>query len=180
MIAGLEELDDGDIVVGNREISRLSPRDRHIGMMFQGYALYPHLSVRENLAYPLRVRHAPRKEIGPRVAEAARLLGIEHLLERRIQQVSGGEQQQRVAIGRAIVQKPNLYLLDEPINNLSASLRAQSGTQAACSRATITAASAPPGRRRRFPPSPRPRASRNSANLDRTSPPIRASCRSHC
>ena len=122
MIAGLEELDDGDIFVGDREISRLSPRDRHIGMMFQGYALYPHLSVRENLAYPLRTRHAPRAEIGPRVAEAARLLGIEHLLDRRIQQVSGGEQQ-RVAIGRAIVQKPSLYLLDEPISNLDASLR---------------------------------------------------------
>ncbi len=122
MIAGLEELDDGDIFVGDREISRLSPRDRHIGMMFQGYALYPHLSVRENLAYPLRVRHAPREEIAPRVAETARLLGIEHLLDRRIQQVSGGEQQ-RVAIGRAIVQKPSLYLLDEPISNLDASLR---------------------------------------------------------
>jgi ABC-type sugar transport system ATPase subunit len=80
------------------------------------------LSVRENLAYPLRVRHAPREEIAPRVAETARLLGIEHLLDRRIQQVSGGEQQ-RVAIGRAIVQKPNLYLLDEPISNLDASLR---------------------------------------------------------
>ncbi len=122
MIAGLEELDDGDIFVGDREISRLSPRDRHIGMMFQGYALYPHLSVRENLAYPLRVRRASHEEIAPRVAETARLLGIEHLLDRRIQQVSGGEQQ-RVAIGRAIVQKPNLYLLDEPISNLDASLR---------------------------------------------------------
>jgi ABC-type sugar transport system ATPase subunit len=122
MIAGLEVVDDGDIFVGDREISRLPPRDRHIGMMFQGYALYPHLSVRENLAYPLRVRHAPREEIAPRVAETARLLGIEHLLDRRIQQVSGGEQQ-RVAIGRAIVQKPNLYLLDEPISNLDASLR---------------------------------------------------------
>ena len=105
MIAGLEELDDGDIFVGNREISRLSPRDRHIGMMFQGYALYPHLSVRENLAYPLRVRHVPRGDIAPRVEEVARLLGVEHLLDRRIQQISGGEQQ-RVAIGRAIVQKP--------------------------------------------------------------------------
>ena len=122
MIAGLEELDDGDIFVGNREISRLSPRDRHIGMMFQGYALYPHLSVRENLAYPLRVRHVPRGDIAPRVEEVARLLGVEHLLDRRIQQISGGEQQ-RVAIGRAIVQKPNLYLLDEPISNLDASLR---------------------------------------------------------
>ena len=122
MIAGLEELDDGDIFVGNREISRLSPRDRQIGMMFQGYALYPHLSVRENLAYPLRVRHVPQAEIAPRVEEVARLLGIERLLDRRIQQVSGGEQQ-RVAIGRAIIQKPSLYLLDEPISNLDASLR---------------------------------------------------------
>jgi multiple sugar transport system ATP-binding protein len=122
MIAGLEDLDGGDIFVGEREISRLSPRDRHIGMMFQGYALYPHLSIRENLAYPLRVRGAARREIGPRVEEAARLLGIGHLLDRRIQQVSGGEQQ-RVAIGRAIVQKPSLYLLDEPISNLDTSLR---------------------------------------------------------
>jgi multiple sugar transport system ATP-binding protein len=122
MIAGLEEMDDGEIHLGNREISRLSPRDRQIGMMFQGYALYPHLSVRENLAYPLRVRHVPRREITPRVEEVARLLDIERLLDRSIGQVSGGEQQ-RVAIGRAIVQKPDLYLLDEPISNLDASLR---------------------------------------------------------
>ncbi len=122
MIAGLEEMEGGEIHVGEREISRLPPRDRHIGMMFQGYALYPHLSVRENLGYPLRVRHVPRAEIAPRVDEVARLLGIGHLLDRRIQQVSGGEQQ-RVAIGRAIVQKPSLYLLDEPISNLDASLR---------------------------------------------------------
>ena len=116
-------MDDGDIFVGDREISYLPPRDRcHIGMMFQGYALYPHFIGKRDLAYPLRVRHAPREEIAPRVAETARLLGIEHLLDRRIQQVSGGEQQ-RVAIGRAIVQKPNLYLLDEPISNLDASLR---------------------------------------------------------
>lgn len=122
MIAGLEELDDGDIVVGNREISRLSPRERQIGMMFQGYALYPHLSVRENLAYPLRVRHVPRADTTARVKEVARLLDIERLLDRSVQQVSGGEQQ-RVAIGRAIIQKPDLYLLDEPISNLDASLR---------------------------------------------------------
>lgn len=122
MIAGLEELDDGDIFIGGREVSRLSPRDRHIGMMFQGYALYPHLSVRENLAYPLRVRHVGKSEIAARTGEVARLLRVEHLLDRRIQQVSGGEQQ-RVAIGRAIVQKPSLYLLDEPISNLDTSLR---------------------------------------------------------
>jgi len=122
IIAGLEVLDDGEIWVGEREISALSPRDRQIGMMFQGYALYPHLTVRDNLAYPLSVRHVPGEEAGRRVAEVARLLGIEKLLDRNIQQISGGEQQ-RVAIGRAIVQKPNLYLLDEPISNLDASLR---------------------------------------------------------
>jgi len=122
MIAGLEELDDGEIRIGEHDVTRLSPRHRQIGMMFQGYALYPHLSVRENLAYPLRVRHAPSREIALRVVEVAGLLGIEHLLDRRIQQISGGEQQ-RVAIGRAIVQKPQVYLLDEPISNLDASLR---------------------------------------------------------
>jgi multiple sugar transport system ATP-binding protein len=122
IIGGLEDIDGGEIFVGEREIARLAPRDRHIGMMFQGYALYPHLSVRENLAYPLRVRGAARSEIVSRVEEVARLLSIEHLIERRIQQISGGEQQ-RVAIGRAIVQKPDLYLLDEPISNLDASLR---------------------------------------------------------
>ena len=118
----MEVLDDGEIWVGEREISALSPRDRQIGMMFQGYALYPHLTVRNNLAYPLRVRHVPGEEANGRVVEVARLLGIEKLLDRNIQQISGGEQQ-RVAIGRAIVQKPNLYLLDEPISNLDASLR---------------------------------------------------------
>ena len=122
IIAGLEVLDDGEIWVGEREISALSPRDRQIGMMFQGYALYPHLTVRNNLAYPLRVRHVPGGEANRRVVEVAGLLGIEKLLDRSIQQISGGEQQ-RVAIGRAIVQKPNLYLLDEPISNLDASLR---------------------------------------------------------
>jgi multiple sugar transport system ATP-binding protein len=122
MIAGLETLDAGQIWIGDREVSGLEPRDRHIGMMFQGYALYPHLSVRDNLAYPLRVRGVPREEVARRVADVARMLGIEDLLGRRIHQISGG-QQQRVAIGRAIVQKPNVYLLDEPISNLDASLR---------------------------------------------------------
>jgi multiple sugar transport system ATP-binding protein len=122
IVAGLEKLDSGEIWVGDREISTLPPRRRHLGMMFQGYALYPHLSVRENLAYPLRVRHVRRSECAQRITEVARLLGIERLLDRRIQQISGSEQQ-RVAIGRAIVQKPNAYLLDEPISNLDASLR---------------------------------------------------------
>ena len=112
IIAGLEGLDDGEIWVGEKEISALSPRDRHIGMMFQGYALYPHLTVRHNLAYPLSVRRVSREEADRRVVEVARLLGVDKLLDRSVQQISGGEQQ-RVAIGRAIVQKPNLYLLDE-------------------------------------------------------------------
>jgi ABC-type sugar transport system ATPase subunit len=122
MIAGLETLDAGEIWIGDREVSALEPRDRHIGMMFQGYALYPHLSVRQNLAYPLRVRGTPRDEVARRVAEVARMLGIGELLDRRVHQISGG-QQQRVAIGRAIVQQPSVYLLDEPISNLDASLR---------------------------------------------------------
>jgi multiple sugar transport system ATP-binding protein len=121
-IAGLETLQDGQIFIGEREVSGLQPRDRNVGMTFQGYALYPHMSVRRNLAYPLSVRHVGRAEIDRRVAETARLLGIAHLLGRRVQQISGGEQQ-RVAIGRAIIQKPQLYLLDEPISNLDASLR---------------------------------------------------------
>ena len=122
LIAGLETLDEGEVWIGGKEVSGLEPRDRHIGMMFQGYALYPHMTVRQNLGYPLKVRHTDRAEIASQVETAAKLLGISHLLDRRIQQISGGEQQ-RVAIGRAIVQKPQLYLLDEPISNLDASLR---------------------------------------------------------
>lgn len=124
LIAGLEPLSHGHIVIGGRDVTALEPRARRIGMTFQGYALYPHLSVRRNLRYPLEVRHVVRAEADRRVADTARLLGIGHLLERRIRQISGGEQQ-RVAIGRAIVQHPDLYLLDEPISNLDASLREQ-------------------------------------------------------
>ncbi len=122
LIAGLEALEAGSIFIGPREVTALEPRHRHIGMTFQGYALYPHLSVRRNLSYPLEVRKVPGAEIARRVTSAASLLGISHLLDRRIHQISGGEQQ-RVAIGRAIVQEPELYLLDEPISNLDASLR---------------------------------------------------------
>ncbi len=122
LIAGLERLEGGEIRIGGKDVSFAEPRERHVGMTFQGYALYPHLSVRQNLLYPLKVRGVPKAEADRRVTEAARLLGIAQLLERRVQQISGGEQQ-RVAIGRAIVQKPQLYLLDEPISNLDASLR---------------------------------------------------------
>jgi len=122
LIAGLEPLQGGEIRIGDTDVSALEPRDRHIGMTFQGYALYPHMSVRRNLLYPLDVRGVGRIEAGRRVDTTARMLGIHHLLDRRVQQISGGEQQ-RVAIGRAIVQQPQLYLLDEPISNLDASLR---------------------------------------------------------
>ena len=122
LMAGLEQLHDGQIWIGEREVSGLAPRDRHIGMTFQGYALYPHMSVRQNLRYPLEVRGVKRTETEPRVAEVARMLEIGPLLDRRVGQISGGEQQ-RVAIGRAVVQQPDLYLLDEPISNLDASLR---------------------------------------------------------
>jgi ABC-type sugar transport system ATPase subunit len=122
LIAGLEVLQGGEIWIGDAEVSAWQPRDRHIGMTFQGYALYPHMSVRQNLRYPLDVRRVPRQQADRRVTDAAQMLNIAHLLDRRVQQISGGEQQ-RVAIGRAIVQQPQLYLLDEPISNLDASLR---------------------------------------------------------
>ncbi|TAN33875.1 ABC transporter ATP-binding protein [bacterium] len=122
MIAGLETPDRGEIRLGDRNITRLEPRDRRIGMMFQGYALYPHMSVRDNIAYPLRVRGTGRDERNRRVQEVAAMLGIEHLLDRAVAQTSGG-QQQRAALARAIVQRPELYLLDEPISALDAVLR---------------------------------------------------------
>jgi len=122
MIAGLEIPDGGEVLLGSRNITRLEPRDRQIGMMFQGYALYPHMSVGENIAYPLRVRRMSRGERDKRASEVAALLGIEELLDRSVQQISGG-QQQRVALARAIVQRPQLFLLDEPISNLDAVLR---------------------------------------------------------
>jgi len=122
MIAGLEMPDQGEIHLGDSDITRLQPRDRRIGMMFQGYALYPHMTVRENIAYPLKVRGTNAQERQRRVVEVAAMLNIEHLLDRAISQISGG-QQQRAALARAIVQRPELYLLDEPISALDAVLR---------------------------------------------------------
>src|ERR687886_2961462 len=122
MIAGLEMPDTGDILFDGRDVTMLEPRDRHVGMMFQGYALYPHMSVADNIAYPLKVRKVPKAERDRRVQQAAAMLGIGDLLARAITQLSGG-QQQRVALGRAIVQQPSVYLLDEPISNLDAKLR---------------------------------------------------------
>ena len=122
MIAGLEEVTDGTIMIGDRDVTELAPRARDIAMVFQNYALYPHMSVRKNLGYGLKVRKTPAAEVDRRVAEAARLLGLEDLLDRRPAALSGG-QRQRVAMGRAIVREPAAFLMDEPLSNLDAKLR---------------------------------------------------------
>jgi multiple sugar transport system ATP-binding protein len=122
MIAGLEEVTEGEIWIGDREVARLAPRERDIAMVFQNYALYPHMSVAKNLGYGLKVRKTPKDEIDRRVAEVARLLGLQDLLQRRPGALSGG-QRQRVAMGRAIVREPAAFLMDEPLSNLDAKLR---------------------------------------------------------
>jgi multiple sugar transport system ATP-binding protein len=122
MIAGLEEVTDGVIRIGDRDVTNLAPRDRDIAMVFQNYALYPHLSVEKNLGYGLKVRHTSKDEIARRVADVARMLGLEELLHRRPAALSGG-QRQRVAMGRAIVREPAAFLMDEPLSNLDAKLR---------------------------------------------------------
>jgi multiple sugar transport system ATP-binding protein len=122
MIAGLEEVTDGAIFIGERDVTDLAPRQRDIAMVFQNYALYPHMSVRKNLGYGLKVRKTPSVEIERRVNDVARLLGLEDFLDRRPAALSGG-QRQRVAMGRAIVREPAAYLMDEPLSNLDAKLR---------------------------------------------------------
>jgi multiple sugar transport system ATP-binding protein len=122
MIAGLEEVTEGAILIGERDVTDLAPRQRDIAMVFQNYALYPHMTVRKNLGYGLKVRKTPGDEIDRRVNKVARLLGLEEFLERRPAALSGG-QRQRVAMGRAIVREPAAYLMDEPLSNLDAKLR---------------------------------------------------------
>ncbi|WP_025658652.1 sn-glycerol-3-phosphate import ATP-binding protein UgpC [Rhizobium sp. IBUN] len=122
MVAGLEEISKGDVKIGNRVVNKIDPAERDIAMVFQNYALYPHMSVYENLAYGLRNRKTPKAEIDARVAEAARMLQLEAYLERKPRALSGG-QRQRVAMGRAIVRKPAAFLFDEPLSNLDAKLR---------------------------------------------------------
>jgi multiple sugar transport system ATP-binding protein len=124
MIAGLEEITSGKILIGNRLVNDLPPRDRDIAMVFQNYALYPHMTVFENMAFGLKMRKFPRAEIEKRVREAADILGIQDLLQRKPRQLSGG-QRQRVALGRAIVRHPQVFLFDEPLSNLDAQLRVQ-------------------------------------------------------
>src|SRR5207253_3229985 len=122
MLAGLETATDGRIAIGDRDVTKLAPRERDVAMVFQNYALYPHMSVRDNLAYGLKMRHTPRAEIRRRVQHVAGLLGLEEMLDRRPRALSGG-QRQRVAMGRAIVREPTAYLMDEPLSNLDAKLR---------------------------------------------------------
>jgi multiple sugar transport system ATP-binding protein len=124
MVAGLEEATEGTIRIGDRVVNDVAPRDRDIAMVFQNYALYPHMSVRGNLGFPLRLHRVRRREAGERVAQAAGLLGIGELLERRPRQLSGG-QRQRVAMGRSIVREPRAFLMDEPLSNLDAKLRVE-------------------------------------------------------
>ncbi len=124
MVAGLETISSGEIAIGGRVVNQIEPADRDIAMVFQNYALYPHMSVYDNIAYGLRNRGTPKDEIDRRVQEAARILAIEPFLARKPRQLSGG-QRQRVAMGRAIVRKPQVFLFDEPLSNLDAKLRVQ-------------------------------------------------------
>ncbi len=128
MIAGLEEISSGDIYIGNKLVNDVPAKDRDIAMVFQNYALYPHMTVFENMAFGLKLRHYPKSEIIQRVNEAADILSIKHLLSRKPKQLSGGERQ-RVAVGRAIVRKPLAFLFDEPLSNLDAKLRVQMRTE---------------------------------------------------
>lgn len=124
MIAGLEEISEGEIYIGDKVVNDVQPKDRDIAMVFQNYALYPHMTVFDNMAFGLKLRKTPKDEIKRRVEEAAKILEIEHLLDRKPKALSGG-QRQRVALGRAIVRNPKVFLMDEPLSNLDAKLRVQ-------------------------------------------------------
>ena len=130
MIAGLEEITEGELYIGDRIVNDIAPKDRDIAMVFQNYALYPHMTVFDNMAFGLKLRKTPKDEIKRRVEEAAKILDISHLLDRKPKALSGG-QRQRVALGRAIVREPKVFLLDEPLSNLDAKLRAQMRTELA-------------------------------------------------
>jgi len=124
MIAGLEEITDGTLRIGERIINDVPPKDRDIAMVFQSYALYPHMTIRDNLAFGLKLRHIPRVQIDARVKEAAAILDLTRYLDRKPRELSGG-QRQRVALGRAIVREPEVFLMDEPLSNLDAKLRVE-------------------------------------------------------
>ena len=122
MIAGLEDITDGDLLIDGKRVNDVPPSERNIGMVFQSYALYPHMTVFDNMAFGLKLKHMDKKEILRRVVQAADVLGLEAFLERKPKALSGG-QRQRVAIGRCIVQNPSVFLFDEPLSNLDAALR---------------------------------------------------------
>ncbi len=128
MIAGLEEISEGELYIGGKLVNDVAPKDRDIAMVFQNYALYPHMTVFENMAFALKLRKTPKAEIKARVTEAAKILDIEHLLDRKPKALSGG-QRQRVALGRAIVRSPKVFLMDEPLSNLDAKLRVAMRTE---------------------------------------------------
>lgn len=128
MIAGLEEISEGELYIDDKLVNDVAPKDRDIAMVFQNYALYPHMTVFENMAFGLKLRKTPKDEIKKRVTEAAKILDIDHLLDRKPKALSGG-QRQRVALGRAIVREPKVFLMDEPLSNLDAKLRAQMRTE---------------------------------------------------
>lgn len=130
MIAGLEEISEGDLYIGDTRMNDVAPKDRDIAMVFQSYALYPHMNVYENMAFGLKLRKFSKSDIDQRIREAARILDIEHLLDRKPKALSGG-QRQRVALGRAIVREPKVFLMDEPLSNLDAKLRVQMRTEIA-------------------------------------------------
>ncbi|MDE6733074.1 MAG: sn-glycerol-3-phosphate ABC transporter ATP-binding protein UgpC [Oscillospiraceae bacterium] len=130
MIAGLEEISEGELFIGDRLVNDVAPKDRDIAMVFQNYALYPHMTVFDNMAFGLKLRKVPKEQIKKLVEEAAQILDIAHLLDRKPKALSGG-QRQRVALGRAIVRDPQVFLLDEPLSNLDAKLRAQMRTELA-------------------------------------------------
>jgi multiple sugar transport system ATP-binding protein len=130
MLAGLEEVNEGSIYIGDRDVTHFPPKDRDIAMVFQNYALYPHMSVADNMGFALKMQGLPKDERARRVAEAAKLLGLEEYLDRKPKALSGG-QRQRVAMGRAIVRDPQVFLMDEPLSNLDAKLRVQTRTQIA-------------------------------------------------
>jgi multiple sugar transport system ATP-binding protein len=128
MLAGLEDVSSGSIHIGDRDVTHVAPKDRDIAMVFQNYALYPHMSVHDNMAFGLKLRKYPQAEIRKRIQEAAAILGIGHLLDRKPKALSGG-QRQRVAVGRAIVRHPKVFLFDEPLSNLDAKMRVQMRTE---------------------------------------------------
>ena len=129
-VAGLEEISDGRLLIGERVVNNVAPKDRDIAMVFQSYALYPHMSVYDNLAFGLKLRKINKSDIDRRVKEAAGILGLEKFLDRKPRALSGG-QRQRVALGRAIVREPSVFLMDEPLSNLDAKLRVQTRAEIA-------------------------------------------------